>query len=157
MSHSLTAFIAKRPVLVALARSMEGASFYRLKHPDFLVLPITDDVFDRVVELKGPGSLVAVEFWGLTNNLAQLACDASALGLVAYIETDYFGGVGTQGAAVWKHETLLQEPATGTKGTINLALRTIGLAADIGLDEFDTLGLGQVRHTSDFEELQPQS
>lgn len=156
MSHSITAFVARRPALAALAQSTGRASFYKLKNADFFVLPITDDVFDAVVAAKGPGTLVAVEFWGLTNNLVQLAREASSHGPVAYIETDYFGGMGTQGAAVWKDGTLLQEPATAGKGIINLALRAIGLGPDFGLDEFDTLGLGQVRHLSDFEAMAPQ-
>ena len=156
MSHSMTAFVARRPALIALAQGLGGAPFYKLKHAEFFVLPVSDDVFDRVVELKGPGNLVAVEFWGLTNHLAQLAREASAHGLIAYIETDYFGGMGTQGTAVWKDETAFQEPATASKGTINLALRAIGLGAGFGLDEFDTLGLGDVRHMSDFEAMAPQ-
>lgn len=156
MSHSITAFVARRPALTSLAQSMGGAPFYKLKNADFFVLPITDDVFDAVVAAKGPGSLVAVEFWGLTNNLAQLAREASTHGPIAYIETDYFGGMGTQGAAVWKDGAILQEPATASKSTINLALRAIGLGPDFGLDEFDTLGLGDVRHMSDFEAMTPQ-
>lgn len=64
--------------------------------------------------------------------------------LFAVLWTEYFGGVGEQLAAVFEGETPMQ-----TDGTINEALRGLGVSTDPGKDEFDTVGLGQYRQIPD--------
>jgi hypothetical protein len=68
--------------------------------------------------------------------------------LFAVIETDYFGGHGTQAAAVYRGEEEVMAPERGRFGTINKALRLLGVKAGEGCDEFDTVGLGQYRDFS---------
>lgn len=63
----------------------------------------------------------------------------------AYIETDYFGGVGTQGGVLYENSRVAIEPRSGA-GTINLILRELGVACVPGKDEFDSLNLGKYRH-----------
>ena len=70
--------------------------------------------------------------------------------LFAVIETDYFGGNGDQAAAVYRGEQEVMAPAAGAVGPINEALRHLGIRASAGMDEFDTLGLGQFRDFDDF-------
>lgn len=69
---------------------------------------------------------------------------AKALGIsqFALIETDYFGGIGTQWACVYKNS--LQTMPT-TEGGINQALQKIGVMAEANLDAFDTLNLSNYR------------
>jgi len=64
----------------------------------------------------------------------------------AMVWTYYFGGMGDQAACVYEHGELLD-----TDGTINDALRQLGVQAQPGLDEFDTVGLGEpgCRHIPD--------
>jgi hypothetical protein len=62
----------------------------------------------------------------------------------AVIWTDYFGGVGDQRAATYRGDELIE-----TDGTINGALRGLGVIAASGLDEFDTVGLGDYRSIPD--------
>lgn len=59
----------------------------------------------------------------------------------AIISTDYFGGMGSQFASVYKNETLAGESIT----TINQALAYLGVTCREGLDEFDTVGLVNIR------------
>jgi hypothetical protein len=59
----------------------------------------------------------------------------------AIISTDYFGGMGSQFASVYKNEELVSESLT----TINQALAWLGVKRKNGFDEFDTVGLGDIR------------
>jgi hypothetical protein len=77
--------------------------------------------------------------------LLSYADDAGLL----YFETDYFGGVGTQGAIVARNGKVAFGPATG-EGTINSALQLIGVSKGSSRDEFDALGLGDRRSTEDW-------
>lgn len=63
----------------------------------------------------------------------------------AIISTDYFGGMGSQFASVYKNETLASESIT----TISKALEFLGVKREKGLDEFDTVGLGNIRSQPD--------
>lgn len=58
----------------------------------------------------------------------------------AAVYTDYFGGLGSQVAVAYRDGAPLD-----TDGTINDALRALGVVAKPGLDEFDTLELGRYR------------
>lgn len=58
----------------------------------------------------------------------------------AVVYTDYFGGVGSQVAVAYRNGAPLD-----TDGTINDALRALGVVGRDGQDEFDTLGLGRHR------------
>lgn len=63
----------------------------------------------------------------------------------AIISTDYFGGMGQQFASVYENETLVSESIT----KINQALAHLGVRRKNGLDEFDTVGLGDIRSQPD--------
>jgi hypothetical protein len=70
--------------------------------------------------------------------------------LFAIIETDYFGGLGDQAAAVYRGDSEVMVPMSGASGPINEALRVLGVRRAVGMDEFDTVGLGRFR---DFDDL----
>ncbi|MGW0181263.1 hypothetical protein [Nocardia sp. NPDC003345] len=63
----------------------------------------------------------------------------------ALVVTDYHGGTGGQAAVV-----SIDGGPVRPAADINDALRTLGVAADQGLDEFDTVGLGDQRATPDY-------
>jgi hypothetical protein len=77
---------------------------------------------------------------------------------LAYVEADYFGGVGTQGAAVWDSGRLafgpvfigeaVPVPASGTP--ISQALARLGVARGGHHDEFEAAGLDRERDTEDW-------
>lgn len=67
----------------------------------------------------------------------------------AIIETDYAGGVGEQSAAVYRGEEEIMPPRTARTGTINEALRLIGVRRRHARDEFDTIGLSRYRNRDD--------
>ncbi len=64
---------------------------------------------------------------------------------LAYIETDYFGGVGTQAGVLYENGRIAIEPRSGD-GTVNLLLKELGVWCVPGKDAFDSLNLGRYRH-----------
>lgn len=155
MAHVIAAFVALRPAAEAVARAIGGAPLYRLRHDAYLVVPVTDDAFDAVFAAKGESEQVNPEFWRLTHALADIACECSVHGAIAYVETDYFGGAGVQGAAAWRGGRVIVPPATDEGGPINAALAAVGLRPANGCDAFDTLGLGAVRRMDAFDDMTP--
>lgn len=155
MSHMIAAFVAERPAAEAVARAIGGAPIFRLRHDAFLVVPVTDDAFDAVFAARGESEPVNPEFWRLTQALAEIANECSAHGAIAYVETDYFGGAGVQGAAAWRDGRVIVPPATDEAGPINAALAAVGLMPANGCDAFDTLGLGAVRRMDAFDDMTP--
>ncbi len=85
--------------------------------------------------------------------LHNLIIEISSKTPVAYITTFYFGGQGGQDALVWDRGALLfSRTSPGYEknwpnSPISQALRMIGVVAEPGKDEFDTLGLGKHRET----------
>ena len=73
-------------------------------------------------------------------------------GPVAYVEADYFGGVGTQGAVAWHNGRVILGPLVTERepsraAAINRALRLLGATADEAVDEFGAVGLSRQRST----------
>ena len=68
---------------------------------------------------------------------------------LAYVETDYFGGIGTQGGVLYENGRIRIAPHSGD-GTINLLLRELGVKCLANKDEFDSLNLGNYRHMTEY-------
>lgn len=73
--------------------------------------------------------------------------------MIGYVETDYVGGTGAQGAAVFADGAVTFRAATPIRrgpakreDPVNTALRHLGVMASPQVDEFDTLGLGRYRN-----------
>lgn len=64
---------------------------------------------------------------------------------LVYVETDYFGGIGTQAGVLYENGKIVIAPQSG-EGTINTLLNKLGVLRLPDKDEFDTLGLGRYRH-----------
>lgn len=128
-------------------------------------MPMTPGLFDEVrqggeadprfapAQLFPPGFEAVLAAW-------------SAVDPVAYVEAEYFGGVGSQFAAVWRGGTLVlgplilgedePRPAAGWS-PISQALRHLGVTADGHYDEFDAIRLGRHRHVEDWIPARPPS
>jgi hypothetical protein len=110
-----------------------------------LLMPITDDLLRELGEEDPSDPQLVGCFEGLSARVEEFAVSLSRVAPIAYVETEYFGGVGVQGAAVWIDgaRRLLIEPCES--GPINDALRLLGVVAREGVDEFDSVGLGRHR------------
>jgi hypothetical protein len=168
MGHVVRGFISNMPLLRGLSGRYEHAYVAELQQ-GFGLLPIIDTLFDEItLPIAGEAGTAKSyhELFFLSRAIEAVAKDASEAGPIAYIETDYFGGVGTQSAIVWNKGEVEFGPAETARrlkdpsvpevplldGAINRALRVLGVVRGDYLDEFDALGLGKLRYTEDWAE-----
>lgn len=156
MGYDLQAIIAREELLRATAQALPEAVIASLDQGLALV-PITDAFFDRVT--GGPAA-EDLGFWRLPAGFERTLAAWSVCGPVAYVEAEFFGGVGWQRAAVWSGGVLALGPlridekeqfAVGGS-PISQALRCLGAIATAKQDEFTAVGLGRHRHRDDWIE-----
>lgn len=120
-----------------------------VRHPlrqGLVFVPLSEALFDEIVQ----GNLDRAcnphgAFAYMSAALAELLADQSRYGPVAYIETDYFGGVGEQAAAAWDSRRLTVPPQRAKYGPINAALTALGASAGSSYDAFEAVGLTHCR------------
>lgn len=160
MSHTLRAVIGPIPPVTEFAGRWVQAHLVPLPQR-FGLVPITAALFDHIQEramLDEPAPFAG--FSHLSAALVQAIVEATRSGPLAYIETDYFGGIGRQSAIAWHKGQLALGPLTSATSAasniyqvplceeaINQALRYLGVWRQNGHDEFDMLGLGKFRNT----------
>ncbi|MET9104975.1 hypothetical protein [Streptomyces zhihengii] len=92
-------------------------------------------------------------FWRLPAGFDEVLVDWSRTGSVAYVEAEYFGGVGEENAAVWRDGELVLGPLHLVEGELAptegspvcQALRALGISAGED-DEFTAVGLDAHRN-----------
>lgn len=149
MGHSIQAIIARSHIadsLRAIHPQLMGVQAFQ----DFVILPVDADFIDAAVVAQP--SQPPEMFIQLTEGFEDLLRDLSRFGPLAYIETDYFGGVGGQGAVAYSGREVLFEPQWSQSGPVNRALKAIGVKRGLLRDEFSVLGLDKYRSTDDLIE-----
>jgi hypothetical protein len=145
MGHAIRAFILPQALASVAVAEVPGARTVMLPQ-GLCLLPVTDDIFDglraRYPEVPDPPSEC---FWYLSGPVIRAAESISQHGAIAYIETEYFGGSGSQAATVWDRGEQSLAPEKRARGPINRALRLLGVRAAALKDEFDTIQLGNER------------
>ncbi|TXS40173.1 hypothetical protein EAO75_34775 [Streptomyces sp. uw30] len=150
MGYDLQAVIADGEVLRGAARDLPAARLASIGQ-GLSLMPMTGVLFDSVADGSGVGAL---GFWRLPGGFEKALADWSAGRPVAYVEAEYFGGVGEQRAAVWDGGTIVLGPLQIVEGQpfppagspISQALRRLGVVASAGEDEFSAVGLDRHRH-----------
>ena len=66
----------------------------------------------------------------------------------AIVETEYWGGIGDQAAALYEDMKLIKHKSGS--GSINKVLKALGAVKGSSYDEFDALGLGGYRNFSKY-------
>ena len=115
-----------------------------------VLIPLTDDLYDEI----GSGDEID-RFQKLSPAVEQWAMEISRDTPIAYIEAEFFGGFGGQGAVVWSGKTRVMGPIH-SKNAINHVLRYFGIQVGTAYDEFDAIKLGQHRDTQDWIQLKPK-
>ncbi|MFF4463210.1 hypothetical protein ACFY13_27170 [Streptomyces mirabilis] len=153
VGYELQAVIANDEVLRGASRDLPTARVVSLGQ-GLSLMPITDQLFDAATD----GTVGSLGFWRLPGGFDKRLADWSAAGVVAYVEAEYFGGVGEQHAAVWADGAVVLGPLLvaesqhfGSAGSpISQALRRLGVVAYAPTDEFATVGLDRHRHSEDW-------
>ena len=141
MGYYLQALIGHREILEQNVSDYQHARVVLLKQ-DLAIIPLTDELYEEIGD--GPGL-----FYKLSASVEAWAEKLSAASPVAYIEAEFFGGVGTQNAMAWSGGSPVLGPVEASDA-INQALRLLGVQASHAVDEFDAVGLGRHRDTADW-------
>ncbi len=156
MGHSLRLFAGPLLALRLFEQASEHAKIYGLTAASNLfVVPLDDDLQDDLHNVSGTGDWLEKGPRISTGDMA-FAARASQGAAVAYLETEYFGGVGEQSAVLWKGGQLVLGPLTmeitmasrpRSLWPINAALRGLGVNAEGSpfADEFEAFGLAAYR------------
>lgn len=154
MGHSLTALIGTPAVLAALASRFGRPEPSTLRF-GLVVLPLTEERLDSLARFDEPSF---ANFTYLVPALESGIARAAPVGRLLYVETDYFGGVGSQGAAlfddgrlVWREATTIERAPRSRRGMgpadrspVSRGLFELGVEAGPDGDEFDAVGLGEI-------------
>ena len=147
MGHYISGIVAK------VDSVREFASSARLHPPALLTnglgfLPLSDDHLDSLFTVQGPFDNSMTY---MSDALKTALSEMSAGGPVAFIETEYFGGQGAQGATVYDHGQCVFGPITNDAGAISAAMKLLGVTAAPGQhDEFEAVGFCRHRNNEDW-------
>ncbi len=113
------------------------------------MVPLTDSLFDEITASTPEETHLVQGLERLSTSLAELLREVSDDISVAYVEAEYWGGVGSQSAVMWdKGEVVFQ--VLNSQDAINQVLRMLGIEAKDAVDEFDSVNLGRYRFTNDW-------
>ncbi len=161
MGHSIRAVLGKADVIDTFSSAWILAESKTLNQ-GFALSLIPDQLLDDIDELVESRLTISFEqFNFLTASLHEILIDQSFRAKIAYIETDYFGGIGTQAAVLYENGQIQKGPLfseivwdrvesqylkkpDGIEA-INQVLQNMGVWCKDGRDEFDMLGLPNYR------------
>lgn len=159
--HEIQAFIGNEQYLRGQTQKNEHACIIALAQ-GFAMLPLNEALSGYDIDASSSENFE--EFYNLTPHVLGLGKMLSIEQPVAYVETEYWGGDGTQAAIVWHEGRTVFRPHTGLLswrrkgvqnlptgcGAISLALNRMGVIVNEEHDEFDALGLGRFRSNEDW-------
>jgi len=150
MGYMLRALIGRAEVLNVVAEQNSLVVVVPLKQDMFMV-PI-GDTLQEGLNTDNPRFEEYHPFYLLYALIKEYALDASTVGRIAYIEAEYFGGMGYQSAILWENGKAILGPFLAQnlplrEMLINRVLREMGVKVRDQMDEFDMLGLGLHRET----------
>ena len=149
MAYTLHALIA-RCELFANPPSWSAGSAVIALPQGFCMLPLGDALCGRFGPADRPWLYEPYSiFTHLPEDLVPHLLELSRGGPLAYVEAEYFGGVGEQRWMGWDRGAVVREPEESS-GAINSALSWLGVERAAGNDCFDTLGLGRHRSVDDW-------
>lgn len=158
MEHKISVFVGPWRALAGLTAGITDPPIVMLDaSPDRFILAADDDLLDALHRINGTGEWLDHGARLSSTDLAAAARASKGCAL-AYLETNYVGHAGSQSAAVWHDGDASLKPATMAADElhrrapqfwpVNAALRSIGVVAAPGEDEFTTFGLAAY-HTND--------
>lgn len=148
MGHQVTGLLGSRGVLASFAalRSLHEP----VPLPQGLaILPLRDDDIDSFLKPSLSGHVDGFRY--LSEAFIVELTAASLAGPILYFETDYAGGTGMQGAAVFHDGAVVFGPSVAERGPINGALAWLGVrVVPPAADAFESVGLHHHRRTEDW-------
>lgn len=152
--HSVEAIITTENFAQELAGTFVSLRRVTLTQ-GYIMIPLTEALKDDIEELIGMPSMAYDCFHKLSDSIVQMIKDARCADKVAYVETEFFGGVGEQAAIVWENGDIIYGPefADNCSQPINRALKILGVRIIKSPDEFEEINLHWIRSTEKWYEL----
>jgi hypothetical protein len=150
MGHHITGIIGHSNALRRLQGRLADQPRFALAE-GFAFIPLDYENLDEIAGLHEES--VIPDFVYLTPRLTELLRLASLDREFSYIETEYHGGNGGQGAVLFRRGEVAFGPVWVEEniGPINEALSRMGVTQKREkLDAFDIVGLGEFRSNEDF-------
>ena len=148
MGHFIYAIVA--PAATAISVSKIWPELPRLDNNNgFTIFPVDAELIDERIEPEVTPTETENKFMLLTGEFHELLRELSRDGQLAYVETEYFGGLGGQGALVCRDGNDVMTPTWDSIGPINDALALIGMPHGPFLDLFAAAGFDKVRSNDD--------
>ena len=163
MAHVTHGLIGYPELLHTVLDTLEGFELDELKQ-DRVFVYLNSTIESEIARAIGvDNSRYCKELGELRRAVAQYATDRSGRGPIAYVETEYFGGSGSQGAILWNDGQVVLGPLhhsdeiidghvvvpTLHEMPINRVLRAMGVRRTED-DEFDSLGLSDIRDLGEY-------
>ena len=150
MGHAIRAFVGPLEAMRRAAAAAPGGHgrLVALDAGGLALVPLTDELHDA---LAPDGGTRLAPFSHLSDTV--LAAFAALVGdaTFGYLETDYFGGTGTQFARAWRAGQPLALPED-IDGEINGVLVALGVVPPFPRDAFAHVGLGRYRSLDALED-----
>ncbi len=150
MGYQLRAFIAGRGTFDEMKQRGKRVALAQLNND--LDLLLNDKYLHQALNIEDSQTEAnELAGWSLTPHLVDFFREKSHKTPIAYIWSEYFGGIGSQKAIVWQNsvQVLKKQTEEGagsiSLGPINDALRLLGVVANVNQDEFETAGLHRHR------------
>ncbi len=142
--HYIRAFIGKSETVKKLA---EAWSRTPISLPqDCSMVFLTDDLFNDITELFNEENILENKLEYFASAIGSVMEEYSHQSMLAYIETDYFGGTGEQGGVLYVNSKIQIAPTREEGfGIINVILSEMGIYKSNEHDEFDSIELGNFR------------
>lgn len=129
---------------------MHCVNIYLIRKSD-----LRDEKIDNILEDRSGNEIVWTEMDCdilATTNISNLVKFGKGK-MIASISTDYFGGMGYQSAKLFVDKNIEYEADDEydySTRPINTVLKKMGVVVKDGMDEFDSIGLGNYRTNEDF-------
>ena len=152
MAHCIHAIVA--PLATADVIAICWPELPRLDRENgYSIFPVDAELIDAKIAPDRTPTVTDDTFMLMTNGFRHLLQEMSKNGQLAYVETEYFGGVGGQAALVCRNGGEIMPPTWSESGTINDALGLIGMERESFADRFIAAGFGLVRNNDGIREL----
>ncbi|MNC42139.1 hypothetical protein D3C75_909450 [compost metagenome] len=150
MGYYYRGFISSGDIINSFKQKYDNITAIKL-YDDFVTIPLSDELYD---EINQTTSTPVSGFEYLTDEIGVICISLSEQSQIAYVEAEYFGGLGSQSGIIWeKNNTIFCEAVTDN--AINRVLNILGIQKIQNKDEFDTVALGRHRNIEDWINKEP--
>lgn len=162
MGHMIQCFIGNPAIIEEITSPLKPIHLVTVDLPQGLqCLFLCDNLFNSIHQYKGMVKNNCITPFDFLNQEVKNYLEyIKPNGEFIYIETDYFGGEGSQSSGFFINGRLLEiytennsdidvtrpYPDRLLTSPINTTLRRLGVIREMLYDEFDTLGLEKYRH-----------